>query len=112
VRKSSRRLPKNHSKTAVTTRHLADILASVLSKIEQKHVERHDLILSSWPAIVGPKIAAFSVAESFDKGYLRVKVKNSTLFQLLNLSEKAKLLSIIRKRFPNVEINGIFFRMG
>lgn len=112
MKKDHRRIPRGYNGTAPTTRRFGDIIPSVLSIIQKNHGERHDLILTSWPQIVGPKITKFTTPESFNEGVLRVKVNNSTLYSLLNQSEKAKLLSALRKRFPKVDIRDIYFRMG
>ena len=112
MKKTDRRLPRGYNGTAVTTRRFGDVIPSVLSTIQKNHEERHDLILASWPQIVGPTIAKFTSPESFFEGTLKVKVNNSTFYSLLNQSEKVKLLSVLRKKFPKVEIKEIYFRMG
>jgi Dna[CI] antecedent, DciA len=112
VKKTSRRHRKGYDGTAVTTRRFGDLLPAFLSTIQIKQVERHDLILTTWQQIVDPTIARFTNPESFAEGILKVKVNNSTLYSLLTQSEKNKLLSLLRKKFPKVEIKDIFFRMG
>ena len=112
MKKTHRRLPRGYNGTAVTTRRFGDIIPSVLSSIQKNHEERHDLILASWPQVVGAKIAKFTSPESFAEGILKIKVNNSTLFSLLNQSEKVKLLSVLREKFPKIEIKDIIFRMG
>lgn len=112
MKKTGHRLPKGYDGTAVTTRRFRDLLPAFLSTVEIKHDERHDLILASWPHVVGPNIARFTSPESFTDGILKVRVNNSTLYSILNQSEKNKLLATLRKKFPKVEIKDIFFRMG
>lgn len=112
MKKNSRRLPKGYNGTAFTTRRVSDIVPYVLSAIQKKHEERHDLILTAWPNIVGPQIAKFTKPESFIEGVLRVRVNNSSLYSLLVQSEKGKLLTLLRTKFPKVQIDRIFFRMG
>jgi hypothetical protein len=112
VVKTARRTPRNYDGTEVTTRALGDLIPVVLSKITEVNRDRPDLILAAWPGIIGSNLAAMTKAVSFSDGFLVVKVKNSTLYSLLNQNEKPKLLSILRKKFPNVTIHNIMFRMG
>ena len=108
----NRRLPKGYNGTGVTTRHVSDVLPLVLSAIHKKHEERHDLILTSWPQLIGPKLEKFTKAEAFTEGNLTVRVNNSTLYSLLVKSEKPRLLNLLREKFPKVAIHDIFFRLG
>jgi hypothetical protein len=112
VVKTARRTPRNYDGTEVTTRALGDLIPVVLSKITEVNRDRPDLILAAWPGIIGSNLAVMTKAVSFSDGCLFVKVKNSTLYSLLNQNEKPKLLSILRKKFPNVTIHNIMFRMG
>jgi Dna[CI] antecedent, DciA len=91
---------------------MTDLLPCVLAKIGEVYQQRSDLILAMWPDIIGPKLAPMTQAISFSDGVLLVKVKNSTLHSLLNQNEKFRLLSLLRKKFPNVEIKNICFRIG
>ena len=106
------RTPKNYDGTAVTTHHVGDILSRVMAKIGERQEQRPDLILGSWPEVIGPKLAAMTQAISFAEGILIVKVKNSTLHSLLSQHDKHRLLSSLRQRFPQVSIKTIVFRMG
>lgn len=112
MNKPYRRTPKNYDGTAVTTRRVSELLPNVLSKIGEVYHQRPDLILASWPEVIGPKLAGMTRAVSFDEGFLVIKVKNSTLHSLLNQNEKSRILAILRKRFPSVNIKNIFFKIG
>lgn len=112
MKKTGHRLPKGYNGTELTTKQFRDIIPSVLSAIHSTYEERPDLIIASWPQLVGPKIAKFTSPESFIEGILKVKVYNSTLYSLLNQTEKAKLLAAFRRKFPKVEIKDLIFRMG
>lgn len=103
---------KNYDGTGVTSRSLSDLSTNVLSKIDVTFQGRPDLLLAAWPDIVGQKFAPMAQAVSFQDGILNVKVKNSTLYSLLNQHEKIRLLNALRKRFPRLVIKTIVFRMG
>ncbi|HEY4831250.1 MAG TPA: DUF721 domain-containing protein [Waddliaceae bacterium] len=112
MEKISRRTPKGYNGTKTTTHQVKDLLFSVMSHLHKIHETRGDLILSTWPEIVGEKIALFTQAISFSEGYLTVRVKNSTLYSLLTQNDKPKLLLALRAKFPSVTIKDIYFRMG
>lgn len=107
-----KRTPKNYDGIQMTSHRMEDVLPHVLSAISEKYQDRPDLILATWPSIIGEKLAPMAVAFKFDDGILFIKVKNSTLYSLLNQKEKGRLLEALKKKFPKVEIRSIHFRMG
>lgn len=107
-----RRTPRNYDGREPTTHHLGSVLPAVLSQISVNFGDRPDLILASWPEIIGPNFASMTQAVAFENGVLIVKVKNSSLYSLLNQSEKPKLLSALRAKFSKVDIKTILFRIG
>jgi hypothetical protein len=112
VSKFYSRTPRQYDGTQVTSHRITDVLACVLAKIGEVYQQRSDLILAMWPDIIGAKLAAMTQAVSFADGVLVVKVKNSTLYSLLNQYEKLRLLNVLRRKFPHVEIKNICFRIG
>lgn len=112
MRKTVPRIPKNYDGTRVTTHRVSDLLTAVLSQISETYHDRPDLILASWPDIIGPKLAGMTQATVFSDGVLTVKVKNSTLHSLLSRHDKFRILAAMRQRFPRVYIQNIVFRIG
>lgn len=110
--KKMTRTPRNYDGPHLTTHAINDVLPHVLEKISENFKGRPDLILAAWPEIIGPKLAPMTQALSLENGVLIVKVKNSTLHSLLTQNEKNKLLTLLRKKFPKVEIKTILFRIG
>jgi len=96
----------------LTNKHLKDLLQSALSEIDSKRKERPDLILEGWPQIADEKWKTMTQAISFEKGQLVVKVKNAALYSVLVQQEREKLLKKLQKKFPEVEIKNIIFRIG
>lgn len=112
MKKNIRRTPKNYDGTELTTHQLSDVLPQVLVNVSDAYKERPDLIIAAWPEIIGPKLASMTQAVSFYDGKLLVKVKNSTLFSLLNQHDKPKLLFKLKQQFPKHNIKNIVFKMG
>jgi len=109
---SFRRTPKDYQGTKTTTHKVSDVLPHVLSKIGEVYQDRPDLILASWPDVIGSQLASMTQAISFNEGVLTVKVKNSTLYSLLSQNDKPKILANLRMKFPKVKIYNIIFRLG
>lgn len=84
----------------------------MLERIAALQKDRPDLIVSAWQEIIGEKFAPMAKAIGFEKGILMVKVSNSTLYSLLAQHEKKRLLQILHKKFPSIEIKTIHFRIG
>ncbi|MBI3237053.1 MAG: DUF721 domain-containing protein [Chlamydiales bacterium] len=91
---------------------MKNLLPDILGRLGQIHQDRPDLILASWPQIIGKKLAPMTQAVSFEEGFLFVKVNNSTLYSVLSQHEKARLLKCLRDLFPAVVIKNIVFRLG
>lgn len=96
----------------ITNKTLIKLLPKMLERIAAMQKDRPDLILATWREIIGEKFAAMAKAIGFENGILLVKVSNSTLYSLLAQHEKKRLLQMLRKRFPSIEIKTIHFRIG
>ena len=107
-----RRTPRNYDGSKTTTHHVNELLSLVLAGISEAYQERPDLILASWPEIIGQQLASMTHAVSFYEGVLVVKVKNSTLHSLLSQNDKSRILARLREKFPKVSIRNIVFRIG
>ena len=107
-----RRTPRGYNGTALTAHRLGEVLPRVLKKIGRVYESRGDLIMASWPEIIGPKLAQMTEAERFENGFLFVTVKNATLHSLLNQNDKPRLLRSLRDKFPGTLIKSIIFRIG
>jgi hypothetical protein len=112
VRKVYSRTPKNYNGTQSTSHHVADLLSTALSKLNDTCQQRPDLLLAAWPDIIGPKHASMTEAVSFYEGILTVKVKNSMLHSLLSRHDKYRILTAIQQRFPKSNIQNIVFRIA
>lgn len=106
------RVPYNYDGTKNTSRKMVDLLPCALQSLTAMYQQRGDLILAIWPEVIGQRFAGMTEAISFKEGTLFVKVKNSTLHSLLNENEKFRILTLLRKKFPHVEIKNIIFRIG
>lgn len=110
--KSIPRTPKNYDGTQVTTHRIADLLPQVLSSIGEVHRCRPDLVLAAWPEVIGEKLASMTEVQSFDDGVLIVKVKNSTLYSLLNQHDRPRIMRNLQMKFPAVHFRKVVFRIG
>lgn len=104
-------MAKDRKETDPTGTSLQRLLPQVLEEIGKAQKLRPDLILAAWPEVIGSKLAPMTRAVTFEAGVLYVKVKNAPLNSLL-VQEKFRLLQGLQKKFPNVEIRNIIFRIG
>lgn len=96
----------------LTNKQLTRLLPKVLERIAAMQKDRPDLIVAAWQEIIGEKYAPMAKAVGFESGILLVKVQNSASYSLLAQYEKSRLLQMLRKRFPSIEIKTIHFRIG
>jgi hypothetical protein len=96
----------------LTNKLLVNLLPKMLEQIAAMQKDRPDLIVSAWQEIIGEKFSPMAKAIGFENGILMVKVSNSTLYSLLAQHEKKRLLQMLRKKFPSIEIKTIHFRIG
>lgn len=106
------RVPKNYEGLQPTGREIKDLLDPILDQVEKVTNDKPGKLLDAWPEIVGEKVAHMTRAVSLENGVFLVKVHNSTLYSLLELHEKSRLLNMIQSAFPHLKIRKILFRMG
>ncbi|MBT3394588.1 MAG: DUF721 domain-containing protein [Waddliaceae bacterium] len=107
-----RRTPRGYDGIHTTSHRLGEVLPLVLKRIGRSYESRGDLIIMAWPEVIGEKLAAMTKAVEFEDGKLFVKVKNSTLYSLLNREYKSRLLKSLRDKFPGTNIKTIIFRIN
>lgn len=68
-------------------------------------------LFSAWRSLVGEKIAAHSRIAELDKSILVVEADHPGWIQILQMKQ-ASILEGARKRFPQLSITGISFRLA
>lgn len=106
------RVPKYYEGSQPTGRTIKDLLEPILDQVEKVTHDKPMKLIEAWPEIVGEKVAPMTRAVSVENGVFLVKVHNSTLYSLLELHEKSRLLNMIQNAFPHLKIRKILFRMG
>lgn len=112
MKKQAKRTPRHYDGIEPPTHHLRDLLPRTLKTLRHTHALRPDLLVQSWPEVVGPQVAGQTRAVSYTDGTLHVIVHNATLYSLLRQHEQQRLIATYRKQFPKVPITAIRFRMG
>jgi len=103
------RTPKNYFGTANPEKKMADLLPEVLRDLRVKSVDPREEIFQSWKELIGEKMAPLTDPISFVDGVLTVKVKSSTLYSLLVVHERPRLLGLLQQKFS---IRNLIFRVG
>lgn len=106
------RRPYGYDGSGKTSWLASELVSSLMHEVTHAVQARPDLVLAAWPEIIGAQLTPMTQAVSFIDGVLTVKVKNATLFSLLNHREKSRLVSLLRERFPKMTFVNIVFRTG
>jgi hypothetical protein len=91
-----------------------DLLSSFLDNLDQGTLETargYSELVSSWKAIAGDKIAAHSRIRDLERSVLLVEADHPGWIQILQTKQK-DLLTAVRRRFPDLSIVGISFRLS
>ena len=103
------RTPRSDYKTALSTKKIQDLLPDIVSQIGKKGGQQREAIFALWKTLLGEKMAPLTEPISLVDGVLTIKVKSATLYSLLSVYEKARLLKQMQEKFP---IRNIIFRSG
>lgn len=75
-----------------------------------KKGQEYSNFLSTWPSIVGLRLAAHSHVADVDKAMLVVEAEHPGWIQLLQMRQSS-ILEAVSKRFPELGLRGIVFRL-
>ena len=104
-----RRTPKNYCGTESPAKKISELLPEIANEIARKISIPGEAIFQFWNELMGEKMASMTEPVSFVDEVLTVKVKSSTLYSLLAVHEKAKLLASLQEKFS---VRNIVFRVG
>lgn len=107
-----KRTPRNYEGVKVTNKSLTERLPEILAKIERTHLKSSKSVLESWGGIIGENFAPMTKAVSLDNGILLIKVKSSSLLNVLCQYEKGKLLEKVQEKFSKDIVRDIVFKFG
>lgn len=88
---------------------LGDLLPQALDDLRRKRKDDPGAIFLFWNELIGEKMAPLTEAVSFVNGVLTVKVKSSTLYTLLAVHERSRLLAKLQEKFS---VRNLVFRVG
>ncbi|MDR3138945.1 MAG: DUF721 domain-containing protein [Treponema sp.] len=87
-----------------------DLLSVIFDDEILKKAQGYHNLFSSWKIIAGDKIAAHSRIVELERYVLLVEADHPGWIQILRTKQK-DLLNAVRRRFPDLSINGIAFRL-
>ena len=90
---------------------VSSLLAKFFDEATLKRGGTYAGFLSSWPSIVGSRLASHSRVADVDKGMLVVEAEHPGWIQLLQLRQSG-ILEAVAGRFPELELRGIVFRLA
>jgi hypothetical protein len=87
------------------------LLSAFFDADKLRQGERYSDFFSSWPAVVGPRLAAHTHVADVDKGFLVVEAEHPGWIQLLQMRQSG-ILEDISRRYPELGLRGIVFRLS
>jgi hypothetical protein len=90
---------------------ISSLLSSFFDEDKLRRGERYSDFFSSWPALVGTRLAAHSRVTDVDKGLLIVEAEHPGWIQLLQMRQSG-ILENVARRFPELGLRGIVFRLS
>lgn len=103
------RTPRNFDGTRSPGVKIAEILPDLLAGIDRKRGVPREAVFREWALLLGEKMASFTQPVSFEDGVLTVIVKSSTLYSLLRVHEKPRLLRKLQDKF---QVKNLVFKIG
>jgi hypothetical protein len=90
---------------------VSTLLTAFFDADKLKKGERYADFFSSWPGLVGSRLAAHSRVADVDKGFLVIEAEHPGWIQLLQMRQSI-ILSDISHRYPELGLRGIVFRLS
>lgn len=103
------RTPRNFDGTRFPGIKIEEILPDLLAGIDRKRGVPREAVFREWALLLGEKMASFTQPVSFEDGVLTVIVKSSTLYSLLRVHEKPRLLRKLQDKF---QVKNLVFKIG
>ena len=90
---------------------VSSLLSSFFNSENLRQGERFAGFFASWPSFVGPRLAAHSRVADIDKGLLIIEAEHPGWIQLLQMRQ-TRILEDVAKRYPELALRGIAFRLS
>jgi hypothetical protein len=87
------------------------LLSAFFDEEKLRRGGRYAQFFESWTAVVGERLAAHSRVVDLDKGILVVEAEHPGWIQLLQMRQ-TQTLDALAKRFPDLALRGIAFRLS
>lgn len=91
-------------------RPIGDLLAGVVKGINSAQAKKFSKMGKVWTDLMGPQYAKMTVIEKFSNGILYIKVSSASLYSLLAMQEKPRLIRAVQEALPSLELTNIVFR--
>jgi hypothetical protein len=88
-----------------------DLLSAILDEGMLKKAQGYHDLFSAWQSIAGEQIAAHSRIVELERYVLMIEADHPGWVQILQTKQQG-LLKAVRRRFPELSINGIAFRLS
>jgi hypothetical protein len=90
---------------------VSTLLSSFFNEDKLRRGQEYSGFFSSWPSVVGSRLAAHSRVADVEKGLLVVEADHPGWIQLLQLKQSG-ILEDVARRYPELGLRGIVFRLS
>jgi hypothetical protein len=95
----------------MTSKRAGDLLSSFFDENVLKTAQGYSAFFSSWTSIAGEKIAAHSRIRELERSIVQIEADHPGWVQILQTRQQG-ILETLQRRFPNLGIEGISFRLS
>jgi hypothetical protein len=103
------RTPRNFDGTRSPGVKIEELLPDILAGIGRKTEIPREAIFREWALLLGEKMAGMTQPISFENGVLTVALKSSSLYSVLRVHEKPRLLRKLQEKF---QVKDLVFKIG
>lgn len=91
-------------------RSIQSVLPKLLKSIDLSKGKWREEILKAWPQVVGEQVNSYTEVVDCDHDTLTIRVKSATLYSMLVMQERERILKKFQEKYPELGIKKIVFR--
>lgn len=88
---------------------MSDLLPGIVNDLGRRQGDGGEAVFALWRFLIGGAWASLTEPVSYFDQVLTIKVKSATLYTLLSVHEKPRLLKQLQEKFP---VRKLVFRVG
>lgn len=107
-----KRTSKNYDGKNPTSHQLTELLPLFVQRLKENRSKGSSEVIAMWNAMVDANIASMTKLTGFKEGILFVQVSSSSALAYLVQHHKKILIEKMQKKYPDLALKDIKFRVG